>query len=406
MSIFLALLAIAAALLSRITAWLLVIVSGLLAAGKRRKISLAFVAVAALFTGWSTVALLRPYPEQRDLDLDNGGTSREVLLPLEVEPIPFEADALVAMTPGADEEYSGFELQRVNRGFEQGYRLLGYRQDGYVDGYDDPTLTVKREDEFQVIGNGLKNYVTTPLHARLEKGVFQADFTAHDGLHIHIDLTEHTSLPSVDLPILAPVGASAKHPSYFPLFVLNDFSFMRTSGATKSVQIDGREMGVEGATFLLQSQLQTMVKYSTDVDLFKVFPAGHREIRTVRTDGDIYRDGDIQYSLAGRALKTIAVREHEITFDPPLDVTRDLSGRMEMRTNPHNAIIAGPYTVSNGELRITIDTAHIPNQRDFEGWVMMKALGFFEQWPKGYEFTARIQGATIESEWVNTTPLE
>lgn len=406
MSIILAILAIPVALVSRISAWLLVGVAGALAARKRRKVFLAFVALVALFTSWSTFALLRPYPPPRALDLDNGGESREVLLPLEVELMPFEAVALVAIPPGSDAEYSGFELQRINRGYEQGYRLLGYRNDGYVDGYDDPSLTERTPDEFQVIGNGLKHYVNTPLNARLEKGAFQVDFISHDGRHIHIDCTEHTSLPNVDLPILAPVGASANHPAYFPFFVLNDFSFMRTSGATKEVSIDGQELGVEGASFPLQSQMQTMVKYATDVDLFKVFPAGHRQLRKVQTDGDIYRDGDIQYSFAGSTLKTIAVRQHTITFEPPLDITQNGTGRIEMRTNPSNAAISGPYTVSNGELRITIDHAKIPNQRDIGGWTIMKALGFFEKWPKGYEFTARIDGTSIESNWENKKPLE
>lgn len=396
-SILLAVLAAVSALVSRIGAGLLLVLGAvsLRWAKRTRKAAIACLSVATLFTGWSVISLLRPYGSVAERT-DFGGSDRTVTLPLEVVQFPMDRVALVALAPNSDPEYTGFELQHL----ADGYGLIAYRADGYADIYDSPGMTSDPNERGQVIGKGLKHHMQTDLNATLTRNEFKAEFDTHDGRHVKINLISGDD-QGVPVPILAPVGLSTKEPIFFPLFVLNDFTFMNTTGATIDISIDGVAMREEGSRFPLQSKMRNFVKYCTDGQFYQVFPARDQDVEHVQTTGDRYVDGQVVYVFSGDALARIDMGPHSITFDPPLDVTASGEGRVSMDIRPQGGSISGPYTLEAGHFSLTFDEVKLARQRDIGADAMIRALGFFQKWPKGYSFEADFTDGKVRSAWKN-----
>lgn len=406
------------------------------ARGKRRRVAVAgwvLTTVAALVTGWSVAELYRPIPDAPDSVVDalpyqrSASGSRDVFLPLTVRLEPVTRLALLDLEPDADPLYSGLEPQYLDRGTEAGYRVIAYRHDGYVDFYDDLALTASPDVDSQVTGNGLANYRHTRIDgARIERDELgrariSAAFTDVIGRRIEIDLEEFSPRATVPFDLLAPVGMGSARPDYFPLFMCNDFDFLRTAGRHE-VRID--EVSHPPAGFpapvplVVQGSTRTWSKYTLDAEIISVFPTTTPP-RTVTTvlGTDTVVEGETTYLFAREgtddALERIRVRDHEIVFSPPLSLRGDsdrggrTTGRMSITSYPARGVIAGPYTVdtdgTSATLRIDIDEVEAPHQPDLALRGMVRALGFFSAWPRDYSYRATfdLEAGTLDGRWSN-----
>ncbi|MDQ0257769.1 hypothetical protein J2S74_005231 [Evansella vedderi] len=98
-----------------------------------------------------------------------------VVIPFGCTYVPLTKLALINFKKNADDKYIGFEPQYLDdKVIGQGYRVIAYRHDGYVDVYDDRNLNDNKDDSFDVTGKRLN--------------------------------------------LLAPIGSSTETPSYLPLF--------------------------------------------------------------------------------------------------------------------------------------------------------------------------------------------
>lgn len=427
LAILLALAAMPAALLERRVAVGLILVAALLVAreGVRPRVRAvaAFVLAAAMvITGWSIAAINSPSPDDVPdaATYARKGASREVLLPLEVHVEPITRLALLEFVPGADPVYKGFEVQYLDRGVEQGYRVLGYRNDGRTDYFDDLALTPEPDLRSQVTGRGLHKYRHTslgePVIERDAQGRtrIRAAFTDLTGRRVDIDVEERVAQPSRPFSLLAPIGATSVKPDSFPLFMMGEFDFVRSADSRVDVRIDGRplRLGAFPPFVPIQGQARSQVKCSTAAEIIEVFPTAARRLRRVATEpgSDRVVEGAVTYLFDGDALERIRVHDHEIVFTPALALDAPGEGQWRIESHRGRGGVVGEYTKhADGdvtELALTIEDVRLPHQPDLGIAVMIRALGFFERWPKGYEYHATINRAleTVEARWVNRTP--
>lgn len=430
LAILLALVALPAALLDRRVAVGLLLVGALLvvvdAVRQRRPrvraVAALLLAVAVGIAGWSIVAITSPGPgDTPDAAVyERRGATREVLLPFEVRVAPVTRLALLEFVPDADQLYKGFEVQFLDRGGEQGYRVLGYRLDGRTDYYDDLTLTPEPDLRSQVTGQGLHEYRHTslgePLIERDAEGRtrIRAAFADVTGRRVEIDVEERTSQRSRPFPLLAPIGSTSAQPDSFPLFMMGEFDFVRSAGSRIDVRIDGepRALGAFPAFVPIQGQARSQVKCSTDAEIIEVFPTTIRRLRRVTTEPgtDTVVVGEVTYLFDGPSLERIRVHDHEIVFSPALALERSGQGSWRIDSHRGRGAIAGGYSTRVDrevtDVELTVRDVHLPRQPDLGIAAMIRALGFFERWPKGYEYHATINRAsgTVEAAWANRTP--
>ena len=85
-------------------------------------------------------------------------------LPIIVKYSPIRKLAIIPFEKSPDTIYRGFELQYIDgEPYGVGYRVLAYRNDNYVDVYDDVALNFNENEKFNVVENGLHKH-TKRIH--------------------------------------------------------------------------------------------------------------------------------------------------------------------------------------------------------------------------------------------------
>lgn len=197
-----------------------------------------------------------------------------------------------------DEIYYGFELMYLDSDETgSGYRVIGYRHDGYSDYYDEESLIVDPDANLSVTGQGVKHHIQldlgSPQLTMDDKGV-QANFSFKDyqGRDIDFSLVDNSSTSSKKTDLLAPVGASSNEPKAFPLIYLYDFDFIPKKDSQYQLTIDNKEHHIDDfpVPLPLNGKTRTFMRYSFDVDAIDLFPSGVA-IKEVTLDDDLtYQD--------------------------------------------------------------------------------------------------------------------
>lgn len=428
LALVLALLALLAAPLSLVAGAVLLVLALLSAGGHLRRGTgrrvLGVALVCALAAGgllvFETWERYRP-PGTAAVDTaayGRPGTDRDVWLPLTAARYEVTALALLELESDADPVYSGFEPQFIDRGAERGYRVIGYRHDGYADFFDDLTLRPDTGLSSGVTGKGLGEYSRQDLgdptievdgHGR---ATIRFRLVDPAGRRVSVDIREGVTARSVPLNVLAPIGMSSTDPEEFPLFMVNDLEFLRTRHLTSEVLVDDTPVALLDfpGPVPLQGQVRSWAKYTLDAEIMEVFPADGAEITRVRTTGDRYEEDGTRYLFAGDALERIHLADTEIVFEPPLDIAVAGKGRVTMTSYPDRGHVAGDWSVTrNGrrsELHITLDEVRVPRQRGLIYRLIVNNRSIFASWPREYSFTARLDLDTGEREaqWINADP--
>ena len=434
-AIVIALLALPAALIDLRLAILLVLLATLLTVlglFSGRSVIAGGVAIALIVSGCALAAFewwdLRSPRRTESPDVaaySRAGEDREVLLPLTVGLGDVKRLALLEFEEGQDRVYRGFEPQFLDRGHESGYRVIAYRTDGYVDIYDDLALTAEPDVTSAVTGKGRRGYSHTdlgdPTIGRDEHGraTIRFAFTDLAGRSVVCNIRETTTQRSVPLNLLAPIGASSAEPDHFPLYLMSDFEFLRLSGTTFDLTIDGEHPRLQDfpVPVPIQGQRRSFSKYTLDSEIISLFPTDEAGLHRVRTTGDAYRDGDVTYLFAGGALERILVGATEIVYTPPLDVSTEGRGRFVVTSYPDLGTLEGPYEVTGdgttGDLSLSVDSVTVPRQRGLVYRLVVSDASVFGTWPRNYSFRATfdlredaVHEDNVQAHWRNSDPLE
>lgn len=156
-------------------------------------------------------------------------------LPIVIKYSPIRRLALVPFEKDRDIIYKGFELQFIDgEPYGVGYRVLAYRNDKYLDVYDDVSLNYMEDEKFNVAENGLHQHVRTNINnVRLYKvdnnQIISFEFVDIQGRKVSVHIEEKTKRKTKSMNLLAPIGVGSKKPDYLPVFFMYDFDFMRRS---------------------------------------------------------------------------------------------------------------------------------------------------------------------------------
>lgn len=333
----------------------------------------------------------------------------EVLQPFYMEIVPITKLILFNFEKHPETIYGGLELQYlVTENEGKGYRLIAYRNDGYVDVYDEESLHIKDVGKFEVCGKGLKHYANVPFEnvyfEQTKEGIDVA-FSVQDykGRKIEVMVKEQAKKPSRDFDLMAPIGASSENPVSFPAYALYQFDLVREKNTLFKVQIDGREIELDHFPVPIPKdrQMRSFTRYSCDCELVEFGRTGEVNLQQQRCMADELCMGDLRVkyqTVDGKkqmeSLQFIHSRHRFIIrFE---DLFPDLlrmeegtqSGRFKIEMDPSMGYFSGNYSVKRqGE---QIEITMIPS----DGWtvrnkmfltkVMFQKKSIFRTWPKTY----------------------
>jgi len=346
------------------------------------------------------------------------------ILPFEVKYTPITKLALINFERNPDPVYSGLELQYIDGApLGKGFRVIAYRNDKYVDVYDEKTIHFIPNEKFDVTQKGLKQHVqrqfdNTCCDKQNGKVHISFIFKDCDNRTIEVDILEHTKKKSTPINLLAPIGVGSELPSYLPVFFLYNFDFVRRGKTYAKVEIDGKKLKLDPFPFPIPMNMQWRyyTRYSLESQIAEFLNTDSKKVRIVELKEDKkYMDGVVEYQFADckgtMALSTIHIKkvDHplQVVFEPPVSFDTH-KGIFHILPEPQMGSIDGNYQVSEEGEKVCIQV--IPEK----GWtpvlkstiskLIFAEKSVFCNWSKKYIYTQKINQKELfsEAKWVNT----
>lgn len=340
-------------------------------------------------------------------------------IPLWVKYSPIKKLALIPFEKNPDRLYRGFELQYIeSESMGNGYRIIAYRNDNYVDVYDDTTLKFQEDETFDIVENGLNQHIQTAIHnVSFEQTEAQQhlsfSFSDLDHRKIEFSIEEKTKRKSKPMNLLAPVGLGAQKPDCMPVFFMYNFDFIRKRKTKACCTIDGKKVVLDSFPIPMNWQFRYYTRYSNECELLEFANVHADSMEEVELSETLsYTEGNVTYFFEDRnRLKSIEVNMNqskiEIRFEPSLDMNQSGTGTFSILPRIQMGLIRGRYEVKKNQ--DTIELCIVPG----EGWkpvpnsfittMIMSKKSVFCCWCKQYEYRKVIdlKNQTVTSGWVN-----
>ena len=340
-------------------------------------------------------------------------------LPIIVKYSPIRKLALIPFEKCHDTIYRGFEILFIDgEPYGTGYRVLAYRNDEYVDVYDDMELNFIENEKFDVVENGLNKHVHTPIgkvkFCNVDNNqIISFEFVDIQNRKISVYIEEKTKKKSKKMNILAPIGKGSKKPEFLPVFFLYDFDLMRKSKSIIRCSIDDKNMKIDKFPIPINGQSRLYARYSNECELFEFANSSITELQEIELNEDnTYCDGNVEYYFDEKSvLKKINVHFGEqnvqICFDAGLDLYNSCAGRFTIMPREQMGYIQGKYSVKSENNKAVINM--IPNG----GWIsrpdsfitkcILGKKSVFCSWSKKYMYKAKINMNTgkVDAYWRN-----
>lgn len=343
------------------------------------------------------------------------------IIPFRFSYMPLKKLALLNYKKNEDDTYVGLEPQIVlNNERQEGFRVIAYRTDGYVDVYDDMTIDDDADDSFDVTGKGLcerKKVAFENTNFSKERGCLALSFQFTDKYdrRVVVEIIEQAKKPSKGLHLLAPIGVSTENPSYLPVFFLYDFDFIRKQKTKVNVTVDGKSIKLANFPFplLKDFQLRYYARYSADCQIIEFANATEGVLQDISADAEgTFTDGGCTFDFAeDGSLVTMAVRDagHPLVVSfangfPDVRTMGDgtnFQDQFKISASDSIGYIDGEYTVKREGNAVKIEL--IPSG----GWhpvpnslftkIMFGEKSMFCKWPKSYKYTQKIDLETLYS---------
>lgn len=350
----------------------------------------------------------------------------KAIIPFKLTCIPMKKLALINFEKDPDEVYKGLELQYLDgQPYGRGWRVIAYRNDSYVDVYDDNALNTVENEGFDVAGKGLKQYIKTNLKdVRFEKDEYGVHicFSFQDILNrnVSVQIHEHSKAHSKAMNLLAPIGSGSENPTSLPLFFLYEFDFVRKHKTEMLIEIDGRTRNADNFPFPVTKELQWRyyTRYSMDCQIVEFAKAGKGNLTPVELDEDYsYRDGLTTYCFdvneKEMSLKTITLddKRHQVKmiFDQPLPVKNNIDGEIKAKfhviTDEVMGTVGGTYEWRQLDgfysISLTPDEGWTSVPNSFITKMILSSKSIFCTWPKSYRYMQEIDMKCFSSisEW-------
>jgi hypothetical protein len=320
----------------------------------RKRISVAavlLILLAALWFFYAKRSTATAVAQQNPLDIYRDAPAEQLYSPFHLRIDPMDRLLLINFTEDPDEIYIGFEPQIFDDAVHgKGMLVIGWRADGRVDVYHQPSLTLD-PNTYDIAGAGLAEMLARPLSDAYfnvtETGV-EAHFAFDDALGrpISVTIQENSQRQRRPFGLLAPMGGAATAPSVLPLVILHDFYFVRRADTTVSVNVNGQERRLDNLPMPIDGSRMYFTRYSPDVMIGGFNPAHDGPLTPLeRVSATEARAGDLIYDLADNHGRTEIVqmrrafngRELTAVFNPPLPNLLNLAD---------GAATSGQFTIS------------------------------------------------------------
>ncbi|OJF94176.1 hypothetical protein [Alkalibacterium sp. 20] len=355
--------------------------------------------------------------------------SNYLLNPFQIDIDPMEKLLLINFEKDPDDTYLGFEPQVFEEGENgRGHLILGWRKDGKVDVYHQPTLKLDPK-KYDIAGKGLANMIERELtgaYYEVNNEGVQAFYQFKDifDREILIEIKEFNKSKRKPFSLLAPMGEAAENPSALPLILLYDFYFVRKKQTDIRISINGRSHKPDELPVPMDGRRMLYSRYSPKPLIVKINPEKNEEIKLLKTthlekkiktnDCDI----EMKWTDYLPSIKTITRRNPvypvTLTFDPsfPNIITLEdkdvIEGEFAITAHPSSGSIGGIYKVekkgSVTQVKLHPSNGWMPIPKKMSLKFLYSVGKIFKNWPKTYEWTGYIkeneqQLFFIESEW-------
>lgn len=347
----------------------------------------------------------------------------KTILPFKINYSPIKKLAIINFEKKPDKVYRGLELQYIDgMPYGKGYRVIAYRNDNYVDVYDDYSLTYMKDEKFDVAENGLNKHIQTHLHNIIfEKtnGNAEIAFMFSDILNreINVSITEHSHKKSIPMNLLAPIGAGSRKPNFMPVFFLYDFDFVRRSKTTANIMIDGKSIVMDKFPMPMNMQFRYYSRYSTNCQIIEFINTDYKKLTEVELDDNLgFTENCVKYCFDNDGgLKTVIIQTGnipvKIEFEPAAAFNKDKSydGKFSIVPDACMGHIDGDYQISKDVDAHTYKLVLIPSG----GWtsvpnsritkMIMSPKSVFCCWSKKYIFeeVISLKDMTVDGKWEN-----
>jgi hypothetical protein len=356
----------------------------------------------------------------------------EILLPFVIQIDPMDRLLLVNFEKDPDSVYVGFEPQVFDDAVNgRGHLVIGWRVDGRVDVYHQPSLHLDRA-KYDIAGKGLANMVEVDMPSAYyeinDRGV-QASYAFRDmgGRDIVLKIAERSRKTRKPFGLLAPMGDAAEHPSAMPLVFLHDFYFVRKHHTDVEVSINGRKHQLDVLPLPMDCTKMYFTRYSPKPLIATFNPAfdGTLPSAKIEPGATQYSEGGYTYEFEWLEqqphLKScIRHTDHapiRLSFQPAFPSVDNLpsdaeqSGIFTIAGHPSAGSIGGEYQVSKKDGKILISVAPTggwkPRPTKLSLRFLYAVAKVFTRWPTTYVWTAELEPAdggawTMRSNWKRT----
>lgn len=340
-------------------------------------------------------------------------------LPIIVKYSPIRKLALIPFEKSPDKIYRGFELQFIEgEPYGVGYRVLAYRNDNYIDVYDDLTLKFLENEQFNVVENGLHKHIKTKIcNVRMYKEdhnqVVSFEFIDIQDRKILVHIEEKSKKSSRAMNLLAPIGVGSKSPDYLPLFFMYNFDFIRKNKTIISCTIDGKNIKIDNFPISMNGQTRLYARYSNECELLEFANTSVTELREVElNENNTYREGNVEYLFVDKdVLKKIIVyfdkQNIEIDFEAGLSLSQSCVGEFVVTPGEQMGRIRGNYMVRCGDeitiFKMSPRYGWTSKPNSFVTRIILSKSSLFCSWSKKYTYEAFVDLSVgkVEASWKN-----
>lgn len=340
-------------------------------------------------------------------------------LPIKVKYSPIKKLALIPFEKKAEKIYRCLELQYIDSPIHGiGYRVIAYRNDNYLDVYDDYSLVYNKDEKFDVAEKGLNRHVQTKLENvsfKSDNGKLILSFSFRDieNREVKFYIKEEVNKKTIPMNILAPVGVGSKKPNFLPLFFLYNFDFIRSKHTIINCKIDNIDIEIDTFPMPMNFQKRYFIRYSEKCELIEFINTDYSKLEEVELDSNlIFEENNVAYCFESEnILKEIKVKFKEnetiIKFMPSLNIKENMSGKFRIEPNSIIGYISGEYNIIKKKnlaeiiLEATGGWVSVPNS--FITKILLKKNSMFCKWVKNYKLKEVINLNTkvIDGKWTN-----
>lgn len=340
-------------------------------------------------------------------------------LPIIVKYSPIRKLALIPFEKLPDTIYRGFELQYIEgEPYGLGYRVIAYRNDNFVDVYDDLSLNFIENETFNVVENGLHKHIQTEIgNTKLCKErnnqIISFEFIDIQNRKISVHIEENSKKTSKSMNLLAPIGVGSKNPEFLPVFFMYDFDFIRKSKSIISCNIDGKDIKIDNFPIPMNGQARLFARYSNECELLEFASTSMMELQEVKLDeNNAYCDENVEYIFEGKdVLKKVIVyfgeQKVEIHFNSGLCVEKFCVGEFVVKPREQMGYIKGKYSVVCDDTTTTIKLSPkygwTSKPNSFITKMILGKNSLFCSWSKKYSYEATIDltMGKVKANWKN-----